>query len=150
MGLPGAPNSRNSRATAQKLNQTRIYQNNLFKQSVSITAQYRRAAVSRSPRQCQKRSFVKQSQGSVGTRKGCDKSTDPKSSRKCMFERHSERNCRKKHKTPVPGTYKCMKACIIVDLHYTLNYADCRKQIWKSAYYSCLKVGTSWGNKFKK
>ena len=85
----------------------------------------------------EKRSFVKQS-GS-------------KSSRKCMFKRHSERNCQKKQKKQPEDTYKCLKACIIiVDLHYTLNYADCSKQIWKSAYYSCFKVGTSWGNKFKK
>ena len=66
--------------------------------------------------------------------------------RKFIFERHSERNCRKNHKTPARGTYKCLKANIIVDLYCT----DCNKQIWKSAYYSCLKVGTSWGNKLKK
>ena len=78
-------------------------------------------------------------------RKGWDKSTGPKSSPKYMFKRHSERNCQKRHTTPARGTYTCLKACIIVDLHYTLNYADCSKQIWKSASYSFLKIGTSFG-----
>ena len=96
-----------------------------------------------------KRSFVKQSWGSFGMRKGCDKSTGQKSSPKCMFKRHSERNCRKKE--TARGTNTCLKACIIVDLHYTLNYLDRSKQM-KSASYSRLKIGTSFGGatKFKK
>ena len=49
-----------------------------------------------------KRSFVKQSWGSFGMRKGCDKSTGQKSSPKCMFKRHSERNCRKKTQKTSP------------------------------------------------
>ena len=42
------------------------------------------------------------------------------------------------------GTNTCLKACIIVDLHYTLNYPDCSQQM-KSAAYSRLKNGTSFG-----
>ena len=73
----------------QKLNQTRIYQNNLFKQSQSIvTAQYRRAAVCRSPRQCQKRWIVKKLWGIIATRRVTWK---PRATRKgcCKTKSHT-------------------------------------------------------------
>ena len=77
--FPGATISKNSRATAQKLNQTRIICWSFYQSSSVVTAQYE-TAMARSRRQCQKWSVLK-SLREFWNKKGLRQKPGPKSSR---------------------------------------------------------------------